>query len=54
MQANLDKICAEYGMDLLNKFSSLDIERLKRSVTFNGLEIIVELFKYDKDEKEID
>jgi hypothetical protein len=54
VQTNLDKICAEYGMDLLNKFSSLDIERLKRSVTFNGLENIVEQFKYDKDEKEID
>ncbi|GEM_PF-2495481 len=45
---NLDKICAEYGMDLLNKFSDLTFDELKDSL---GIKETVDNYKYNNSAK---
>ena len=45
IEINLDKICAEYGMGLLNDFCSLKADRID-NIQFDDLINIVENFKY--------
>ncbi len=50
IEINLDKICAEYGMGLLNEFCSIKADDID-SIQFNELTNIVESFKYSDTER---
>ena len=52
-EINLDKICAEYGMGLLNNFRSIEIDLqdkmpLNKLIDFNGLMDKIDNFRYNK------
>lgn len=51
---NLDKTCAEFGMNLLEEFSLLNTDMLSNEVDFDGLEGIVDNFKFTHNESNLD